>query len=209
MSEDKSKVEVTDGAAEEKAEAVETTESAETTGAPDVAEETATDKADAEEQAETSEDANEADDKESADGEREAAESNDKYMRLMAEFQNYKKRVAKEKSDIHAYANENIVSGLLEVIDNFERALESDAAADAEGYAKGMELTLTKMLDVLTKAGLAEIPALGEDFDPALHNAVMTEESDEYESGKVSKVMQKGYTLNNKVIRPSMVAVAK
>lgn len=141
--------------------------------------------------------------------EREDHEESERYMRLMAEFQNYKKRVAKEKSDIHSYANEGLISELLVVLDNFERALDHDGAGDPEGYAKGMELILTQMLDVLNKAGLKEIIALGEEFDPNIHNAVMTEDSGEYESGKISKVMQKGYTLNGKVIRPSMVAVVK
>ena len=140
----------------------------------------------------------------------EAEENGDtKYIRLMAEFQNYKKRVAKEKSDIHAYANEKIVTELLEVLDNFERALASDASADVEGYAKGMKLIFDQLLGVLTKSGLLEVEALGEDFDPNMHNAVMTADSEEYGSNKVCSVLQKGYTLNGKVIRPSMVTVAK
>ena len=91
------------------------------------------------------------------------------------------------------------------MIDNFERALEHDDGDD--GFKKGMEMIFKQLSDVLEKAGLAEIPALGEEFDPNFHNAVMTEETEEYESGKVSGVMQKGYTLNGKVIRPSMVKV--
>ena len=137
----------------------------------------------------------------------EAAES-ERYMRLMAEFQNFKKRAAKEKTDIHAYANEKIMNELLPVLDNFERALETDAS-DAEAYAKGMSLIFEQMKTALEKSGLKEIEALGETFDPNLHNAVMMEDSEEHESGKVSKVLQKGYTLNDKVIRPSMVAVSK
>ena len=128
-----------------------------------------------------------------------------KYIRLMAEFQNYKKRTEKEKTDLYSYANEKIMTELLEVLDNFERALEQEAG---DGFKEGMELIFTQLTNVLTKAGLAEITALGEDFDPNVHNAVMAEETEEYESGKVSGVMQKGYTLNGKVIRPSMVKVA-
>ena len=131
-----------------------------------------------------------------------------KYLRLMAEFQNYKKRVAKEKTDIHAYANEKIVTELLEVLDNFERALASDTSAEAEGYAQGMKLIFDHLLGVLTKSGLEEVKALGEDFDPNLHNAVMTVDSDEYDSNKVCNVLQKGYSLNGRVIRPAMVTVA-
>ena len=132
-----------------------------------------------------------------------------KYLRLMAEFQNYKKRVAKEKSDIHSYANEKIVTELLEVLDNFERALATDNSTDVEGYAQGMKLIFDQLLGVLTKSGLVEVKALGEEFDPNMHNAVMTADSEEYDSNKVCSVLQKGYTLNGKVIRPSMVTVAK
>ena len=135
--------------------------------------------------------------------------SDAKYLRLMAEFQNYKKRVAKEKSDIHSYANEKIVTELLEVLDNFERALASDNSTDVEGYAQGMKLIFDQLLGVLTKSGLVEVKALGEEFDPNMHNAVMTADSEEYDSNKVCSVLQKGYTLNGKVIRPSMVTVAK
>ena len=140
----------------------------------------------------------------------EAEENGDaKYLRLMAEFQNYKKRVAKEKSDIHSYANEKIVTELLEVLDNFERALAADNSTDVEGYAQGMKLIFDQLLGVLTKSGLVEVKALGEEFDPNMHNAVMTADSEEYDSNKVCSVLQKGYTLNGKVIRPSMVTVAK
>ena len=140
----------------------------------------------------------------------EAEENGDaKYLRLMAEFQNYKKRVAKEKSDIHSYANEKIVTELLEVLDNFERALATDNSTDVEGYAQGMKLIFDQLLGVLTKSGLVEVKALGEEFDPNMHNAVMTADSEEYDSNKVCSVLQKGYTLNGKVIRPSMVTVAK
>lgn len=135
--------------------------------------------------------------------------SDAKYLRLMAEFQNYKKRVAKEKSDIHSYANEKIVTELLEVLDNFERALTTDNSTDVEGYAQGMKLIFDQLLGVLTKSGLVEVKALGEEFDPNMHNAVMTADSEEYDSNKVCNVLQKGYTLNGKVIRPSMVTVAK
>lgn len=133
----------------------------------------------------------------------------DRYVRLMAEFQNYKKRVSREKNDIREYATEKLITELLPVLDNFERALASDASADPEAYAKGMEMIFTQMKTELEKSGLKEVEALGETFDPLKHNAVMTEESEEYESGKVSKVLQKGYALNDKVIRPVMVAVTK
>ena len=131
---------------------------------------------------------------------------NVKYLRLMADFQNFKRRTEKEKSDIYAFANEKIVSELLNVIDNFERALALGQEGDS--FVEGMSLIFKQLQGVLEKAGVKEIEALGQEFDPNFHNAVMMEDTDEFESGKVSCVLQKGYTLNNKVIRPSMVKVA-
>ena len=131
---------------------------------------------------------------------------NTKYLRLMADFQNYKRRTEKEKNDIYAFANEKIVSELLNVIDNFERAL--DAGSDGDSFVEGMNLIFKQLQGVLEKAGVVEIEALGKDFDPNFHHAVLTEDSTEYESGKVTAVLQKGYLLNNKVIRPTMVKVA-
>ena len=137
-----------------------------------------------------------------------AVAESERYMRLMAEFQNFKRRAAREKSDIHAYANEKIIGELLPVLDNFERALQTESG-DLESYSKGMELIFTQLKTALEHAGLEEIKALGEDFDPNVHNAVMTEDSEEHDDGKISKVLQKGYKLNDKVIRPSMVAVVR
>lgn len=130
---------------------------------------------------------------------------NTKYLRLMADFQNYKRRAEKEKGDIYAYANEKLVTQLLDVIDSFERALMHESAD--ESFAEGMKMIFKQLTGVLEKAGLEEINALGEDFDPNFHNAVMMEDNADYESGKVTEVMQKGYLLNKKVIRPSMVKV--
>ena len=155
----------------------------------------------------TQEEAEAGEDKAAEEKKAEEQES-ERYMRLMAEFQNFKRRAAREKSDIHAYANEKIIGELLPVLDNFERALETKSD-DVEGYAKGMELIFTQLKTALEHAGLEEIPALGEEFDPNVHNAVMTEDSDEHEDNHISKVLQKGYRLNDKVIRPSMVAVVR
>lgn len=129
-----------------------------------------------------------------------------KYMRLMADFQNYKRRVEKEKSNIYAYANEEIVNDLLDVLDNFERALEHET--DDISFKEGMDMIFGQLKDVLTGSGVEEIKAVGEVFDPNFHNAVMTEDTEEVESGKVSEVLQKGYILKGKVIRPAMVKVA-
>ena len=159
-------------------------------------------KADSEE-AEQPEEAQE--EKKSEEKEATEEDSDTRYLRLMADFQNYKKRVEKEKTDIYSYANEKLITEMLDIVDNFERALQQEEIGD--GFKEGMEMIFKQLSGVLEKSGLAEIAALGEDFDPNFHNAVMTEETEEYESGKVSGVMQKGYTLNGKVIRPSMVKV--
>jgi len=132
---------------------------------------------------------------------------NTKYLRLMADFQNFKRRTGSEKADIYARANERLVSDLLDVIDNFERALEHNAEG-VGAFAEGMDMIFKQFKGVLEKVGLEEIEAQGIDFDPNIHNAVMTEDSTEYESGKVTAVLQKGYMLNKKVIRPTMVKVA-
>ena len=130
---------------------------------------------------------------------------NVKYLRLLADFQNFKKRSTKEKGDIYSYANEKIIMQMLDVIDSFERALGQECSDKV--YVEGMKMIYKQLMGVLEKAGLKEMNALGEDFDPNYHNAVLTEDTDEYESGKVSDVMQKGYLLNTKVLRPAMVKV--
>ena len=145
---------------------------------------------------------------EKSEAEKQLDEMNTKYMRLMADFQNQKKRFEKEKADIYQFANEDIVKSLLEVVDNFDRALDA-SQDDGSKFREGMEMVFKQLMGALEKAGVSEIKALGEDFDPNFHNAVMMEETDEYESNKVSEVMQKGYTLNSRVIRPSMVKVAQ
>ena len=146
--------------------------------------------------------------KAAADEKAAAEAESERYMRLMAEFQNYKKRAAKEKTDTLQYANEKIVGDLLPVIDNFERALATETD-DLEGYAKGMQLIFEQFKKALENAGLEEIKAMDEDFDPNVHNAVMTDNIEDKDDGKITKVLQKGYKLRDKVVRPSMVAVNK
>lgn len=134
-----------------------------------------------------------------------------KYMRLAADFQNYKRRTEQEKSDIYKYANEKFATGLLEVLDNFERAIDQenqDVVID-EKFLEGMKMIFSQLVNVLKQNGIEEIDALGQPFDPNIHHAVMTEQSKKYKSGEVTKVMQKGYALKDKVIRPAIVAVAE
>jgi len=131
-----------------------------------------------------------------------------KYLRLMADFQNYKRRSEKERTEIHAFANEKIVTQLLEVMDNFERALEQDQGSQ-EQFRNGMTLIIDQFKTVLKKAGVEEIPAAASEFDPNFHHAIMMENAESVKSGHVSMVLQKGYTMNGKVIRPSIVKVAE
>lgn len=132
----------------------------------------------------------------------------DKYLRLMAEYQNFRNRTAKEKTDIYEHANEKIALDILQVIDNFERAMAQKPEADP--FADGMELILKQLLSVLEKNHIAEIEAEGKPFDPNYHNAVMAIDAPEgVEPNTVINVLQKGYVLNNKVIRAAMVAVSK
>ncbi len=131
-----------------------------------------------------------------------------KYLRLAADFQNYKRRCEKERSDIHAYANEKLVTEMLDILDNFERALRQEGNG-SEGLLEGMNMIYKQLRGVLERVGLEEIEAEGKEFDPNFHNALIMEQSVEHESGIVTAVLQKGYMLNKKVIRPSLVKVAQ
>lgn len=136
----------------------------------------------------------------------EAAKMKDMALRTQADFVNYKKRVAKEKIDMVAFANEQLILEQLEIIDNFERALESETDK-ASGFYKGVELILKQLVDTLSKFGLKEIEALDKPFDHNFHHAVMQEEGENPDH--VCAVLQKGYMLKDKVIRASMVKVSK
>lgn len=139
---------------------------------------------------------------------KEIEEINERYLRLQADFVNYKKRIEKEKESIYSYASEEIINSLLPIVDNFERALSSSTNKE-DSFYKGMDMIYKQLLEVLENNGLEEIEALHCEFDPNYHHAVFQEESEEYEEGIVLEVLQKGYKLNDKVIRPSMVKVAK
>lgn len=136
------------------------------------------------------------------------AELNNKLARLQADFVNYKKRMEKEIESINYYATESFVSSLLPTIDNFERALQSEDN-DKDGFYKGIEMIYNQLIKTLKDNGVEEIVALHQDFDPNFHHAVFMEDDEEYGSGKVLEVLQKGFLLKNKVIRPSMVKVSK
>ncbi|MDR1815457.1 MAG: nucleotide exchange factor GrpE [Clostridiales Family XIII bacterium] len=133
-----------------------------------------------------------------------------KFMRLAADFQNYKQRTERERFERYTEGKKDFAADVLAVLDNFDRALVKEAAEKTDPqFFEGMEMILKQLQDVLAKNGVKEIEAIGQDFDPNLHHAVMMEPSKDYASGKVSEVLQKGYALGDKVIRPAMVKVSE
>ena len=139
--------------------------------------------------------------------EAELAEANDKYMRLFAEYDNFRKRTAKEKEGIYADAYIDALAQILPVLDNLERAAAFENA-DAEMLRKGLELTLKSFSETLEKMGVKEIEALGKTFDPNVHNAVMHVDDEAYGDSEIVEVFAKGYARGDKVLRHSMVKVA-
>lgn len=135
-------------------------------------------------------------------------EQEDSYLRLNAEYTNYRRRTSEEKTSIGLFANEKLMNELIPVIDNMERALESFEDKESSMY-KGVDLVYKQMISSLEKAGLEYINAeSGLDFDPNVHMAVLQEESVEFEPGKIIMELQKGYKLGKKVLRASMVKVS-
>jgi molecular chaperone GrpE len=133
----------------------------------------------------------------------------DKVLRIHAELDNYKKRAAKEKSDWVKYSNEGLLRELLEVLDNLQRAqLYGDQSPEVARWAEGVSLTIKHFEDILTKSGVRPIKALGENFDPSVHQAMAQVEA-EGEAGRVVEEYQKGYFLHDRVLRPSMVTVSR
>ena len=131
----------------------------------------------------------------------------DKFMRLQADFSNYKRRTETQKSEFVELGVKKIVNDLLPVIDNFERAM--DSIGDKDSTYDGRRMIKDQLTDVLKNEGIVEMKALGEEFDPMYHHAVLTEDSDEYESGYVIEVLQKGYLIDDKTLRPAMVKVSQ
>ena len=134
------------------------------------------------------------------------AQQEDKYLRLAAEYDNYRKRTAKEKESIWSDAKAETAAAFLPVYDNLERALKQETADEA--YKKGVEMTMNQLKEVLSKLGITEIPALGQPFDPQKHNAVMHVEDETLEENTVAEVFQAGFQCGEKVIRFAMVKVA-
>lgn len=133
-------------------------------------------------------------------------DAKDKMLRVMAEYDNYRKRTDREKQSAVSLGTALAVERILPVLDTLEMAASAETA-DTD-YKKGVEMTVSMFKTALESLGVVEIEADGKPFDPNIHNCVASEENDTCESGTVIRVMQKGYKLNDKVIRPSMVAVS-
>ena len=137
-----------------------------------------------------------------------AEETADKVKRQMAEFDNFRKRTSKEKEQMFSMGERSVIEKMLPVVDNFERGLAAVPEAEkGSAIASGMEMIYKQMMKQLEDLGVKPIEAVGKEFDPNFHNAVMQVESDELESGVVAQEFQKGYTYHDTVIRHSMVGV--
>lgn len=140
----------------------------------------------------------------------EAEKAKNDYLYLRAEFDNYRRNVVKERSDLVKYGSERLIVDILGVLDNFERALEMKPTPEnLANYVKGIEMTQQELKNVLAKFGVTEVPAQGVQFDPNLHEALSSEETDSVKPGFISRVFKKPYKLFDKIIRPGQVIVAK
>ena len=134
-------------------------------------------------------------------------EKSDRILRLQADFENFRRRTAKEKEELAAVITQNLLTDLLPLLDNFERAMAVEQT-DGEAFQKGVEMIFTQLREVLDKHGREGIEAEGKPFDPNVHQAVMRVENPDVEDGTITQVLQKGYQAKGRVIRPAMVQVA-
>ncbi|HCC68864.1 MAG TPA: nucleotide exchange factor GrpE [Nitrospiraceae bacterium] len=137
------------------------------------------------------------------------ADLKNKYLRLYADFENYKKMVAKEKEEMLKYSNEELIKEILPVMDYLELALQHSSNEANKALAEGVELTLKEMRATLEKFGLSIISAIGKPFDPSVHHAMAQIESEEAENNTIITEFRKGYMLRERVLRPSLVGVSK
>jgi len=145
-----------------------------------------------------------------ADLQRQRDDYYDRLLRKAAEFDNYRKRVERERRELTETAAADLLTDLLAIVDDFERALQADAGADPNGaYHRGIELIYQQLLDLLRKRRVTPISAVGADFDPRYHQAVIHEPSDQHRDGEVMAEMRRGYLLGDRLLRPAMVKVAK
>ena len=142
--------------------------------------------------------------------EKEAKENYDRLLRTAADFENYKKRAAREKEDWTKFANEDLIRAILPFIDNLERAVNhAQKIADTGVLVEGVQLTLQQLLQALNKFGLSSFESVGKPFDPAMHEAMLVVETDKHEPNQVVEEFQKGYLLNDRLLRPATVSVSK
>ena len=139
----------------------------------------------------------------------EKAALHDRLLRTAAEFDNYRKRTDRERRELSEYAAADVLGDLLSILDDLERALLTPAGPEAEAYRKGVELIQKQMLEVLRKRGVTPLEAVGKDFDPNFHQAVIHEVSPDHRDGEVTLELRRGYMLGERLLRPAMVKVAK
>ena len=144
------------------------------------------------------------------EAEKKAAEYYDKYVRAVADLDNYRKRAVREKADAIQYGNENLLRDMLPLVDNVDRALEhADTSDDFEAFKKGLKMLHEQLLCCIKKYGVEVIDTAGKDFDPHVHEAMLQVVSDEHEGGKVVNEFERGYLLNGRLLRPAKVCVCK
>jgi len=142
--------------------------------------------------------------------EKEFKEHHDRLLRLAADFENYKKRAAREKEDWAKFANEELIRAILPFIDNLERALNhAQKVTDTGVLIEGVRLTVQQLLQTLNKFGLSSFQSVGKPFDPTVHEAMLVVETDQHEPNQVVEEFQKGYLLNHRLLRPATVSVSK
>ena len=142
--------------------------------------------------------------------EKETAENYDKFVRAVAELDNYKKFAAREKADVIKYANENIIKDILPILDSLDRALgHAEESSDIKKFIEGIEMIRGQLLKRLEKYGVELIESVGKEFDPNLHEAVQTVESSEHEENRILEEFEKGYLLNKRLLKAPKVSVAK
>ncbi len=142
--------------------------------------------------------------------EKEAKDLYDRLLRTAADLENFKKRAAKEKEDWLKYANEDVIKSILPFVDNLERAVNhAEKTKDTGALIEGVRLTIQQLLQGLSKFGVTPIEALGKPFDPAVHEAMLVVETDQHAPDQVVEEFQKGYLLNDRLLRPSTVSVSK
>lgn len=141
---------------------------------------------------------------------REAAENYDKYLRLAADFDNYKKRVQKDRADLLNYGNESVLKDMLPIVDGLERAVDhASGAGGIDSFVQGLQMILEQLRTTLAKHGVESVEALGSEFDPHYHEAMMRVDSEPSRDNLVVEEFEKGYLLKGRLLRPSKVAVAK